>query len=233
MAANELLAAARNYAGHGRPVFPLVPGKKAPLTPRGFHDATLESRQINEWWHETPNAGIGLVTGSGLVVLDVDVQHGGEINPYWPQPTLMVNTKNGGWHLYYTVDRAVPCSVGRLGEGIDIRGEGGYVVAPPTPGWTWANPGTPILDIDALLLVPLHRGGPADPDWVPFEQAEEVIAEGGRNDYLARFTGWLVRNGLDGADLREAVDLENERIISPPLDESEVGTIVRSISRYR
>lgn len=229
---HPIFKAALDFAKAGRPVFPLVPEGKAPLTPRGFHDATTAPDQIWQWWHNTPDAGLGLPTGDGLAVLDVDTHSGGGIDPKaWP-PTRMAHTRSGGFHLYYAVDRPVPCSVGRVRPGVDVRGEGGYVVAPPTPGWEWANDLT-VAPVDPTLLTPL-RLAPGAEDWDPFLQAEEPIWEGGRNDYLARFAGWLVHLGLHNYDdLLDAVERENQRIVQPPLDDPELRQIVRSIRRYR
>ena len=158
------------------------------------------------------------------------VSRGGEINPGW-SGTLCAHTRNGGWHLYYHVDREVPNSVDRLAKGVDVRGDGGYVVSPPTPGWRWANPGTAIAEIPYHFLVSV-RG--MTEDWQPFVPAEESVYPGTRNDYLARFTGWLIHAGLhDFDELLDAVERENERIVTPPLPEGEVRQTVRSIGRYR
>jgi hypothetical protein len=241
---DNLLQAALEYAAGGRPVFPLVPGKKAPLTARGFKDATLDPDQIRRWWaldegvpmSRDTQPGIGLPTGVGLVVIDVDVDKGGEIDLNWP-PTLTATTRSNGWHLYYEVDREVPNSVGRLGKGVDVRGDGGYVVAPPTPGWRFVNADKyPVKPIDVMLLVPARGPGSAlEDDWEPFRQAEDAsVGEGQRNDYVARFVGWLIRLGLDTDDeLMEATERENERACAPPLEWSEVRQVVSSIGRYR
>ena len=68
---NNRQEAALAYAGNGYPVFPVVPGAKVPLTKHGFHDATLDDDQIEQWWNEHPDANIGLAT-KGLLVVDID-----------------------------------------------------------------------------------------------------------------------------------------------------------------
>jgi len=67
--------AARRFADAGIPVFPCVPGEKRPLTRHGFHDATANPAQVARWWHDWPDANIGMPTGSisGWEVVDVDV----------------------------------------------------------------------------------------------------------------------------------------------------------------
>jgi hypothetical protein len=120
------------------PVFPCQPGGKKPLTEHGFKEATTNVEQIIAWWRRWPNANIGIPTGaaSGLLVLDVDAQHGGletlarleDENGRLPNaPT--VRTGNGGLHIYFRDPGGVRNSTGLVGPGIDVRGDGGYVVA--------------------------------------------------------------------------------------------------------
>ena len=75
-----LLEAALDYAGHGRPVFPVRSNDKRPLTNNGFKDATTDAETIHAWWGEHPNANVGVPTGaeSGFIVLDVDGDEGRE-----------------------------------------------------------------------------------------------------------------------------------------------------------
>jgi hypothetical protein len=133
----RLLELALSYAARGWQVFPLKPGSKVPATPNGFKDATTWKHQIRNWWGlENPSYNIGIATGekSGIVVLDVDKKHGGletfdnALAPTCP-PTFTVQTGGGGIHLYFAhPGEAVNNRAGLL-PGIDIRGDGGYVVA--------------------------------------------------------------------------------------------------------
>lgn len=136
------------YARRGWRVIPIPPGQKYP---RGFTawqvDGTTDEAKIRHWWTNAPDHGIGIVTGatSGLWVLDVDVagdKVGDETladlcDAYGPLPdTHEVITGSGGRHLYFawpTNGQIVTNSAsGRLGPGLDVRGEGGFVVAPPS-----------------------------------------------------------------------------------------------------
>lgn len=141
-APNLLLAAALAYAARGWRVFPLVPRGKVPLAslaPHGFKDATTDEAAIHEWWRREPNANVGIATGrdSGVDVLDVDVKHDGRRTladheaEHGYIETLTVTTGTGGQHLYFVHQEGVRNSAGRL-AGIDVRGGGGYVVAPPS-----------------------------------------------------------------------------------------------------
>lgn len=230
---SPLLTEALRWADIGRAVFPLVPGEKTPAV-RWTTEATTDPHQLRAWFDPSstvnPGYGLGLPTGRGLVVIDVDVPKGGEIDPAWPA-TRVVRTRSGGWHLHYYVDREVPNSVSKIAKGVDVRGDGGYVVSPPTPGWSWANPDHPIAEIAYAMLVPARR---MEEEWRPFVQAEEPVGEGERNDYLARFVGFLVNRGIDDyEELLDLVETENERIVDPPLEASEVGAVTRSIWRYK
>lgn len=139
-----LAAAAIRYANLGVPVFPCVPGGKQPLTPNGFHDATSSARMVHHWWLRNPDANIGLPTGSrtGVLVVDVDV-HGddsgfkaferararGLAEGWW----WLVRTPSGGLHAYFP---ATPDQEQRSWQvpsvHVDFRGDGGYVIAPPS-----------------------------------------------------------------------------------------------------
>lgn len=118
-------------------------GRKTPLTAHGFKDATTDAAIVASWWTTWPDANVGVATGavSGIDVVDLDLAKGdtpagrttlaalehqyGEFN------TLSVATGSGGVHLYFAHRDGVGCSAGRL-PGIDVRGDGGYVVAPPS-----------------------------------------------------------------------------------------------------
>ena len=158
-----LLRAALAYARRGIPVFPCEARGKAPLTYSGFLDATTDPRRIEAWWRRWPGANVGIPTGerSGLLVLDVDLRDGGpgslaELERAGgPLPeTARARTGGGGMHVFfqYPTGEVVRSSAGRLGPGLDVRGEGGYVVVPPSRtrgAYEW-----------------LDRAPLADPEWL-------------------------------------------------------------------
>jgi hypothetical protein len=104
--------------------------------------ATTTSETISRWWRHWPDANVAVRTGaaSGIVVLDVDPRHGGArslrrlAERHGPMPNLpRVRTGSGGWHLFFAHPGArVRNSAGLIGDGLDIRGDGGYVIAPPS-----------------------------------------------------------------------------------------------------
>ena len=135
--------AALAYARRGVPVFPCEPGAKRPLTRNGHWDATTDSRVIERWWKRWPSANVGIPTGkkSGVVVLDVDMDDGGLDSlaklerTGTPIPkTARARTGGGGIHVFFRNPRGTKIrnSAGLLGPGLDVRGDGGYVVVPPS-----------------------------------------------------------------------------------------------------
>ena len=144
--------AALAYAARGWPVFPITPRGKEPLIPaeqggHGWQDATTDLAQVLNWWGQWPAANIGIATGerSGLVVLDVDLDKGGyrafrALLADLGRPTLLSliqGTGGGGFHILYRwpghrVGNSARRLRERYGPGLDLRGDGGYIVAAPS-----------------------------------------------------------------------------------------------------
>ncbi|MFT8396001.1 bifunctional DNA primase/polymerase [Propionibacterium sp.] len=140
----NLALAARSLAAAGVPVFPCLVEGKRPLTRRGFLDASNDPEQVAAWWSRTPGANIGIPTGapSGVVVVDVDVHGDHDGRAAYQRATdaglvdgagLLVRTPTGGAHVYFP---ATPGSEQRSWQaataGVDFRGDGGYIIAPPS-----------------------------------------------------------------------------------------------------
>ncbi|MFA5767002.1 MAG: bifunctional DNA primase/polymerase [Candidatus Paceibacterota bacterium] len=137
---SEFLNAALYYAGLGWAVFPLLPGQKVPITKHGVNDATTDVQQITEWWTKWPNANIALACGSvsGVYVVDVDVREEKNIDGFnslkeFPRlpDTVQQNTPSGGSHYLYS-SAVPPANRNSFRPGIDIRGNGYYIVVAPS-----------------------------------------------------------------------------------------------------
>lgn len=151
----NMLTTALEQARNGRPVFVLGPTKRPVancdacrdvgddhdreacpcLTCHGFYAATRDPERIRAMFAAVPSGMLAIRAGaaSGLVVVDIDPDHGGRVDPDLMPTTTYVRTGSGGWHLYYRhPGQPIPNSAGRLGPGVDVRGDGGYVVAPPS-----------------------------------------------------------------------------------------------------
>jgi hypothetical protein len=118
---------------------------KAPACPRGFKDASADPAAIRVLWLQHPGDLVGIATGavSDLAVLDIDAKHR-EAHEWWAThrdrllPTRTVRTRSGGLHLWYRNAPGLRCSVSGIAPGVDIRADGGYVIA-------WHCAGLPVL----------------------------------------------------------------------------------------
>ena len=253
----ETCAAALRHAGRGRPVFPCDPRTKRPLTSHGFKDATVDEGRIRSWFENT-DAMLGLPTGAvtGLVVIDLDGAAGFESwaeleRQYGTLPrTASTTTPNGGQHFWLQHPGVeVRCSAGKLGVGVDVRGDGGYVIAPPSrtadgrgyevdeecapapiPGWlVQATAAAPQGDVRPLRTptetwLAMVREGVRGPDPVSGRPSE------GRNVKLTAIVGHLLRHYVDAALVHGVAQLINEYRFYPPLPPDEVTRLVDSIA---
>jgi len=136
--------AALALAAAGVPVFPVAAESKRPLTRRGFHDASTLLSQVESWWGAQPQAILAIPTGArtGVVVVDIDVH--GQVNGYdafarahdaglmngWE---FTVRTPSGGLHIYHPAAGASEQRSWQAARaGIDFRGDGGYIIIPPS-----------------------------------------------------------------------------------------------------
>lgn len=229
------------YADLGLAVFPLMSRSKHPIVENGFKVATTNKEQIDEWWNRWPDANIGIATGSmsgGLVVIDLDVDKNKGVNGYeilktWQRDngelpeTWTSITGRGGYHLIYK-DSAVHRSRIGLYDGVDIRAEGGYIIAPPSihPNgnqYEWEiGPGDcKIAQADNNVINFLI--GPVPEGWEQkrFEMPE-TIPDGERHSALIKLVGSLKAKGLDNEAIKAAVRTENEKKCMPPLTDAEL-----------
>lgn len=126
-----------NYAAHGWQCFPLQVKAKEPLNrSRGFYDATTNPKRLERWFARYPyNVGIRTGVASGIFVLDVDGDIGFQSlrdlereNGRLPQTLTSLTSR--GQHFWFRLDAPLPCSASKVGVGLDIKADGGYVAAP-------------------------------------------------------------------------------------------------------
>ncbi len=142
--AATLAVAARRLARAGVPVCPCAPDGKQPITPHGFRDATTRVAEVEAWWSRTPEANLGVPTGgtSGMVVVDVDVHGRADGRIAFDRASraglvggwaLLVRTPSGGLHAFYAATPGVEQrSWQAAAAGVDFRGDGGYIIVPPS-----------------------------------------------------------------------------------------------------
>lgn len=240
------------YAKMGMAVFPLVPKSKNPATQHGFQNATTDPNQIEEWWGGNPNYNIGIASGQmsgGIVVVDLDIdkekgKYGNETLREWESEhgqlpdTCRTITGRGGYHLLYRADRKILCSINEE-KAVDIRGDGGYFVAPPSihengNRYEWEqDPQEFVLEqADDLVYEFIDFVRPEKKEKPTFS-VPEMIPEGSRDNTIFRLACSLQSKGLSDEAILAAAMKENETRCVPPLTDKEVEQKVESALKYQ
>jgi hypothetical protein len=156
-ASNVSVSGVLDYAALGFCVFPCIARSKEPATQRGFYDATTNPATIRRWFGNAQNYNIAVRTGlaSGIWVLDVDGPDGAATlgnleTEHGALPVTLCSITSAGCHLWFRADDHIPSSAGRVGIGLDVRGDGGYVLAPPSvhpdgPVYRWSSTAPPAI----------------------------------------------------------------------------------------
>lgn len=263
-----------NYAGLGWKVVPLhsfVDGRctcgksdcsspaKHPLTPKGVKSATCDQHTINNWWSEAEIANVGIATGNGLLVLDIDAKSGGlESLAAWEWAngslplTPAVATGGGGFHYYFQIPAGtVIGNRAGIAPGIDLRGDAGYVVAPPSLHksgelyrWVVAPGEAPLAAVPTWLWqliegrskqssatpMPKQSGGMK----LTVQSADDLDShpgaeEGQRNFTLCRLIGVHLARGEDESQIEGRALRWGDRC-EPPVPAKEVLETLRSLA---
>lgn len=242
--------AALRYAALGWQVFPLAERDKVPAVAGGFKVATCDEEQIVEAWRMRPDMNVGIATGCGLMVIDLDVddergEDGNATLRAWEKEhgelpeTATAITGSGGTHLFYTVSEPVYCSVDN-DLGVDIRAEGGYVVAPPSihpcgMPYEWELPpeevGVARADKRVMEFVRFAQQNSTRGRRERFK-LPDTIGAGARNDTLMRYACSMQARGDDDALILAALQGVNQLRCDPPLSDEEVLSIVKSATSY-
>jgi P4 family phage/plasmid primase-like protien len=226
---------------------------KHPIMRRGVKDATIKLAQIKELLKKHPNANIAIATGeeAGILVFDVDTRNGGDQTlkqleqAHGKLPPIITSITGGGGYHFYFAYPSFPVrkdNAGRLlGPGIDVQSDKSYVVEYPSrhasgEPYTWFKGRAPI-EIELaelpenwakLLNSSVKREIRATLNAPPIEK----VLEGHRNSHLARVGGVQRRLGASESVILAVLTVENEEKCDPPLDQSEVEAIAKSIARY-
>jgi hypothetical protein len=151
MSSPDTLTVVLDYAARDWPVFPIKPQSKEPATKRGFYDATTNPATLRRWFARGFPYNVAVRTGqpSGVFILDIDGELGASnlcalVAEHGPLPATRISTTGKGHHLWFRADCEIPCSTRKIAPGVDVRADGGYVVAPPSlhPNgavYRWAN----------------------------------------------------------------------------------------------
>jgi putative DNA primase/helicase len=228
----------------------LQQSREASADPRWIQSSNTDADQIHAWWTTWPDANIGIATGaaSGLVVVDVDGADGEEslrrfIEDQGQLPDTRTIKTGKGRQLYFRhpggrVRNAAP--IRRDFRGLDSRGDGGYVVAPPSLHYTGRRyaldetASSAIAELPESLISFINGRPPSSGGALKLVVNNDrmTIADGSRNSALASLAGSLRARGLGEAALQAALLEHNREHCSPPLDDDEVRQIARSIASY-
>jgi archaellum biogenesis ATPase FlaH len=201
---------------------------------------------VRHWWDGEPDANIGIRTGteSGVVVVDIDPRHGGLASLQEMQakhgalpPTVVVRTGGQGWHYFFRHPGGYLGNRQSVLPGIDVRGDGGYIVAPPSnhvAGDYLFEPGFGFNEIAVAEMPAWLRElvtGPAQPA-ATTSAGSETISSGERNGTLFSMACSMRSKGLSRAGIEAAIRAENATRCSPPLPDADITRIVASATRY-
>lgn len=214
---------------------------KKPLIPwKQFQNSHPTQEQVQEWFsNEAVN--IGIVTGkvSNLTVVDIDPRHGGTNESFEGVKTVTARTGGFGWHYYFSFEDGIQNHTS-IQQGVDLRGEGGYVIAPPSSHpsgnkYSWEVPPT---ELNVIALLPsfvkewINQAKPKDSksNWNP--EVLKGVQEGKRNDTAASITGKLLKRFPEKEWESEAWEHLKSWNLSKnkePLEEAELRKVFESI----
>ena len=236
-----LLSAARQYTSRGWRVIPLAPRSKTPRRgSRGYLDGATDPETLEGWWEENEDLNVAIVTGpdSGLVVLDIDLRNGGDAslydleNQHGQLPETVTAETSGGWHHYFAhPGGTLPANFGENYPGLDLKANGGYVVAPPSihPDgseyrWKLGPWETELAELPEAWVTLLQTSAKLPPTRCLDEP--RPLKEGMRHTALTRLAGRLLNAGLGTPEqIRAALHVANRERCQPPLPDAEVDAI--------
>lgn len=240
------LQAVLQYVKDGWSVIPLEPRGKTPRVEwKPYQTIPATQEQVSAWWRQWPDANVGIVTGtiSDLLVLDIDGEEGEATlteleKKHGSLPPTITVTTGRGRHLYFACPSAsIGSTVRAFGIGVDVRCEGGYVVAPPSvhangARYRWNSDATQSLARAPQWLV-AALASPSQSEATLGTSSDDKIYEGQRNSTLTSLAGALRRKDCGEATILAALQVENSSRCVPPLPQTELEAIAQSVAQYR
>jgi putative DNA primase/helicase len=249
---------AKAYSKFNISVFPCIPLQKKPAIPEWQKKATKDSVELEKLFREGQewNVAAPCGSGNGFFVLDLDgkeglawaKQHGLIGEPFRVLlETWVQRTPSGGLHFFFAYPEGVEVrnSAGKLAPGVDVRGEGGYVLLPPSKiDFAKTHKNASGSEVYTWIRSPRAGNLKPAPQWlldalnaksareVAAKSFEGPIPEGKRNSALASLAGTLRRKGFPQGVIEKVLQDVNAEQCQPPLPEGEVSRIAQSISRY-
>jgi Bifunctional DNA primase/polymerase, N-terminal/Primase C terminal 1 (PriCT-1) len=243
-----MLHTALAFANKGLAVFPCLPRRKEPATKHGLKDAITDLGMIRGWWRQEPQFNVAIATGavSNIFVIDVDgldaeielrrleAEHG-EL-----PPSVEVITARGR-HLYFRwPEIPIRNSAGKIAPGIDVRGDGGYVLAPPSihptgRRYEWSvDCASALAEAPAWLLDKVALPAKGVTPQLPPQAWRELVAsgavEGTRDNTITKLAGHLLRRRIDPFVVLELLQSWNLTKCAPPLPAADIERIIASVA---
>jgi Bifunctional DNA primase/polymerase, N-terminal/Primase C terminal 1 (PriCT-1) len=236
-----MVRSALRLAAQGAAIFPCRCRDKIPATAHGLKDATRDPEQIRAWWNLDPNFNVAIATGavSKIFVIDVDGPDAERELQRLDLPATVEAVTARGKHLYFKYPGTpIRNTTGKVAPGVDTRGDGGYVLAPPSihPSgalYRWAPNGARIAAAapDQLIArISERTNGKATPaaEWQQLFASD--IPEGQRDCTLTKMAGKLLRHCVNAADVLGIMQAINIARCRPPLPPEDIERIVESIA---
>jgi len=246
---NQICKTAINLLNQGFSVIPAW-GKVPFGSWTAYQHSQIDPKSLKAFLEHHANANIGIATGkfSGIFVVDIDGLEGEEslrrLEYEYGQlpPTVEVISGGDGRHIYFKYPERgrIKTTAGQVAPHIDIRGEGGFIICPPSihPSgrkYEWSVDCTLEIATAPTWLLKLAKGKsakskspPQSNEWL--ELIKNGVKEGGRNTEIARLSGMLLRKGIDPYVTLELCQAWNESRCTPPLEQAEIFTTVNSIA---
>lgn len=243
----NMAQAVKAYIAHGWSIIPIRPGDKKPLVKwEQYQTQRATQAEWDAWLAATPDLNVALVTGeiSGVTVVDVDGPEGmSAIRPVSDQlPKTLLQRSPHGWHMFFRYQPGVR-NKARLLPGVDVRGEGGYVLVSPSKlpdaAYRWTRTVDP-QPFPVWLAGGLTDPTPASkaaretseqPRWVS-QALKQGAPSGQRNAVATRLAGYFYGHGHPDDVVRSMME-PYRAACQPPLDEREMDGVIRSVGRYR
>lgn len=232
--------AAHEYLDLGFSVMPVGADKRPMVEWKRYQDVRPSHSQITHWWDKYPHANVGIITGvvSGILVFDLDSMESRDYVKSRGVPTTPMARTSKGIHIYLDYPSVLVGNRSDPKIGMDVRGEGGYVVAPPSTHesgkryeWTNLHPwNTAIAPLNQWMIdyctEPMDNGQPRQKGWQ--YEVLQGVEDGGRNHAAASLAGRFFNKDLSVVEITEILLMWNERN-HPPLPEDEIVRTVASI----
>jgi Bifunctional DNA primase/polymerase, N-terminal/Primase C terminal 1 (PriCT-1) len=244
-----LLGTALALVGKRIAVFPCQPQGKVPACGRGVLDATKDRNMVSHFWSLNPAYNIGVACGavSGIFVIDIDgldaeeelakleARHGS-------LPATVESITGRGRHIWFRLPAGITVrnSASKVAPGIDVRGNNGYCLSPPSTHpsgkpYAWSvDSANAFAEPPAWLIQKIVGGNGNGREATPPEVWRELVAdgvtEGSRNSSVAKLTGHLLRRFIDPHVVHGLMQCWNATRCRPPLDPEEVERIVGSVA---